>query len=97
MTHADLLIRTYRPIPPLRVWRIRRRWDDARWGWECRICRASSSGAGGTHWPRTPTWREALAEGLKHMRTVHICPFTRISNKPCTDHCTRCGGRVWVK
>ena len=76
--HAADPICTCRPIPPLHVWRIRRRWDDARWGWECRICRASSNGVG-THWPDTPTWSEALAEGLKHMRTVHTVSYTHLT------------------
>lgn len=96
MTH-DAPIRTYRPIPPLRVRRVRRRWRFVRWAWVCRICGASSNGIEDQRWPYIIAWREALSNGLDHMRTAHACPSMRASGEPCDDHCADCGGKGWIK
>lgn len=92
-------IRMYRPIPPLRVWRMRFRGTTARWSWGCvcRICGAASSGVVGVGWPRIQTWREALTTGLEHLYRFHGCPSMRASGEPCNEYCADCGGKRWVK
>lgn len=97
MTHPDARIRTYRPTPPLLVWRIRRRWDTARWAWVCRMCGASSNGAESQRWPHIIAWREALSYALEHLHTAHGCPSMLASGEPCDEYCADCGGKGWIK
>ena len=89
-------IRTYRPIPPLRVWRVRRRWAVARWAWQCRLCRRESNGWNGPGHTVYLTWEAALATGIEHMACSHACPSMRASGEPCNEYCTDCGGRMWI-
>lgn len=96
MTH-DALIRTYRPIPPLRVWRIRRGRDMARWGWECSLCLVGTNCWNGWSYTTDSAWEAAFATALDHLRTAHACPSMRASGEPCDDYCTDCGGKGWIK
>ena len=89
MTHPDARIRTYRPIPPLSVWRVRVHPGNLPlWSWHCHLCGRGDIKA---------LWRGVMAEGLKHMRTVHGCPSMRASGEPCDEYCADCGGKGWIK
>ena len=87
--HADTLIRTYRPIPPLRVWHgLICLPGVMRWLWYCRLCERGHL---------QPTWGEAMLDSLGHLYRFHTCPSLRASGEPCTDYCTDCGGKGWIK
>lgn len=95
--HHYSALRTYRLIAPLLVWRIRRCWKLGRWAWQCRLCRKESNGESGRGNANRLTWEEALDAGLEHMIWAHGCPSMRASGEPCTDSCTDCGGRMWIR
>ena len=89
MTHTDSLILTYRPIPPLLVWRVHIHPQGVPlWSWHCDLCERS---------PLQPSWLEAMADGLDHLCDVHGCPSMRASGEPCDEFCADCGGRMWIK
>lgn len=96
-SRTDALVRARSSIPPLRVWRVRRRWKLARWAWACRACGASSHGIEDQRWPYIVGWREALSNALDHMYYAHGCPSMLAAGEPCDDYCADCGGRMWIK
>lgn len=88
-------IRTYRPTPPLQVWRgflcgvpI--------WRWLCRLCGDGPHFASELGLASLSSWEAAFAIGLDHVRRVHACPSMRASGEPCDEYCTDCGGRMWI-
>lgn len=96
MTHSDAQIRTYRPTPPLRVWRTRSRNRPAGWVWVCNLCGYGESMDKWLTYTFPFRWALAVHEALAHLARYHGCPSMRASGEPCNEYCADCGGRMWI-